>query len=295
MLIIATLACTTGDLSQSYVIDRVRVLGVASEPAEPRPGETVTISALIVSPNEDLFGTLFLMCEGADEYGCTVTGDVDLSELDPEALAEAGVIGFEPGLTPTWTVPEDFLDGLSDDERLEGVSATVNLVVIPASVAEGFEAAQGDTGATADMLDNGDVEIAFKRIPVSEAATPNHNPTLAGLRIGGFDVADGSTVVLDADQTYEIEAVLADDAVETYTYRNSEGVDEERTEEPYFLWYLQEGGFDQTATLYPYLSVNYTTPESPEHETAGIWVVVRDRRGGMAWSHIDVVVRSTGS
>lgn len=284
MTLLLAIACTTDELSQSYEIDRVRILGVAAEPAEPRPGETVSLTSLVVSPVEPLLGTLYMICDATEttDFGCTFDPALmsDPASMDPDALAEAGVVGFDPYYPPTWTVPEDYLDGLTDAEKQEGVNATVNLVAIPDEE---------------ELDEDSDLEIAFKRIPVSEATTPNHNPVVSGLRIAGADVANGATVELDADQTYEIEVVLAEGSVEDYSFVTTDGTTETRTEEPYLLYYLQEGHFDQTSTLYPYTSVQYTTPAEPAFASAGLWFVVRDRRGGMAWSQITVVVRSTES
>lgn len=285
MLILLAIACTTDELSQSYEIDRVRVLGAAAEPAEPKPGDVVTFSSLVVSPNEPLFGTAWLACAGdqASDFGCEFDESLfsDPENVDPEALAAAGFIGFEPYIPPTWTVPTDYLDALTDEEKLEGTAAFINIIAIP--------------GDGSELDEDADVEIAYKRVPVSLATTPNHNPVLSGLRVDGIDVAEDGIVELDAGQTYEIEAVLQDDSVETYTYVSSDGESEERTEEPYFSWYLQKGSFDQTNTLYPFTSVNYTTPADGSADDLGLWVVVRDRRGGMSWSQMTVRVRSTGS
>ena len=136
-----------------------------------------------------------------------------------------------------------------------------------------------------------EVEMAYKRVPVSLAETPNHNPEVAGVRVDGLEVASGARVELDRGQTYQIEVVLAEGAVEVYTYRTEAGVDEERVEEPYFLWYAQEGSFDQTATLYPTVEVEYTTPAETERAEQSLWVVARDRRGGMGWAEVPIRLR----
>lgn len=286
MLLLLPSACTTVEVSQAYEIDRLRILAVAAEPAEPRPGDTVTFSSLVVSPTAPVALTTWFACflDGDDAFGCTIDptfteglADLDPSTLTPEELAElyaelaeAGLIGVEPFLPPTWQVPDDALDGLSDAEKLEGRVATVTVTAIPDQ----------------EVVEEGDVEIAYKRVPVSLATTPNRNPVVEGLRVDGIQVAEGARLVLDRGQAYTIEAVLPDDAIETYRYLNPDGVEEERVEEPYYAWYLQEGSFDQSTTLEPYRSVVYTTPAAPTLLEQSVWVVVRDRRGGMAWSEL---------
>jgi hypothetical protein len=287
MTILLLLACGGPQLSQSWQIDRLRVLAVAAEPAEPRPGDTVTFTSLTVSPAVPVALTTWFVCLlGGDAEDCaidpSITEDLagtDISALTPEEQADlyaqlvaAGLIGVEPYFPPTWTVPSDALDGLDEAARLEGLTATVSITAIP----DQPEIAEGD------------LELAYKRVPVSEATTPNHNPVLTGLRVDGIDVAPGARVAMDRGETYTIEVVLAEDAVETYTYVDTSGASETRTEEPYFAWYLQEGTFDQEDTLYPYVSVAYTAPADPELDTQSLWVVARDRRGGMGWIELPI-------
>lgn len=282
MLIIQLLSgCDTVEMAESWQIDRLRVLAVAATPAEPRPGDVVTFDALILSPARPLAGSVWFLCssDASSDYGCEVDPSLvrggDPEEMDFEALQAAGLIGFLPAMPPTWLVPTDFLDALAEEDRLEGTFAMTYITAIPE-----FE--------DSEEFDEDELEIAYKRVPVSLATTPNHNPAVAGWRVDGFEVADGATVRLDAGQAYTVECILADDAVETYTFRNEAGSDETRTEEPYLSWYLQEGSFDQTNTLYPTASVVYFAPDEPTLARQTIWTVVRDRRGGMGWASLNL-------
>ena len=191
------------------------------------------------------------------------------------ALQEAGFIGYEDGegggWSPEWNVPEDALDALTDAEAFEGLNATVNLVAMP-------------VGAE----DDADMELAFKRVPVSLSPTPNHNPEITGLSVDDVVLEEDEVLTALAEQTYVIEPMIGDDDVEDYVYLNSDCEEEERTEEPYFSWYATTGSFDQTFSLYPYTSVEWTPDETAE--SGQIIVVVRDRRGGMAWSVLPIVV-----
>ncbi len=282
MLILSLLACTTTELSESWEIDRLRVLAVAAEPAEPRPGDTVTFRSLVVSPDAPVAATIWFAClTGGGDYGCEVDEsllDLDPAELGPEdleALYEAGFIGAEPYLPPVWQVPADALDGLSPEERLEGLTAIINVTAVP------------------DVEDptEDDLELAYKRVPVSEATTPNHNPVVVSIAVDGVVVEPGTVVSLDRGQPYTFEVALSDDSVEAYEFVNGAGEVETREEEPYFTWYAQDGTFDRTFDLWPYTDTEYYAPEDPKADTAGIWVVVRDRRGGMAWTSLDVRYR----
>jgi hypothetical protein len=284
MLIFTLLACTENKLSESWQIDRLRVLAVAAEPAEPRPGDRVTFTSLVVSPNVEVAATVWFACLTSEgDYGCTIdesllegldpTGELTADEL--EALYDAGFIGAEPFLPPVWNVPEDALAGLTSDEQLEGLTAIVNVSAIPED---------------AD-LSSDDLELAYKRVPVSLAVSPNHNPAIRAVSVDGVEVPPGTVVSLDRGQPYTLTVALTEDAVEPYTFVNNAGEVEERTEEPYLSWYTEAGEFDQTTDLWPYFEAIYYAPEAPTADASTLWVVVRDRRGGMAWASLSARYR----
>jgi hypothetical protein len=285
MLIPWLLACSATQLSQAYQIDRLRVLAVAAEPAEPQPGQLVTFSGLVVSP-DPVGGSVWFTCSAAssDDYGCSIDESLLESAQSGEATIEdlqaAGFLGFLPDLPPFWVVPADYLDKLDDEAKLEGTFAMIYITAFP-------EVAEGDTAETA-AIDEDEVEIAYKRVPVSLAPTPNQNPVVTALTIDGVAVPAGARWKVDPGQTYEIGVELSETSIETYTYRNSDDKDEERIEEPYFSWYLQQGEFDQESVLWPHTSVLWTAPSSPDATEESLWVVVRDRRGGMAWGSLSV-------
>ncbi|MSQ03366.1 MAG: hypothetical protein EXR71_15980 [Myxococcales bacterium] len=284
-MILHLAGCDTEELSQSWQIDRLRVLAVATEPAEPRPGELVTFSALIVSPVDPVAGSAWFVCSSgsADDFGCAVDPalfeDGSLEEADPEALAAAGFIGFLPALPPAWVVPADYLDTLAEPERLEGSFAMTYIAAIP-------EVPEGET------LTEDQVELAYKRVPVSLATTPNHNPGVLIWHVDGLPINPGAEVLLDPGQAYDLRAELTPDSVESYTFVTNEGVAQLRTEEPYLSWYLEDGSFSQSNSLFPLDGTVYFSPGVPVAETASLWVVVRDRRGGMGWSELRLRFRA---
>ena len=136
------------------------------------------------------------------------------------------------------------------------------------------------------------------------ADTPNHNPVIAGFEVveanaegdekgeplpwGGPDVV----ISLEAGSIYKITPTLDEASIETYSFLNSEGVEETRREEPYFTWYTEGGSFDQPFSLYPSTEVLYTVPD--EDFTGLLVVVMRDRRGGMAWQVLRVTNETAG-
>ncbi len=284
-LFLLLIACDDAFVSEPWRIDRLRVLAIAADPAEPRPGDTVTFRSLVVGPPEAPPGiVVYVGClTGDPSEGCALDGaaieaifaDGAIDAEEQQVLLDAGLLGVEPFLAPTWTIPADALDTLEPSARAEGLTVFVNVSAFP-ELAEGEEVSEDD------------VELAFKRMPISEALTPNHNPTVSALLVDGVALAEGATVTLDRGQTYDIDVRLAEDAVETYTYVPDDGPAEERDEAPYFTWFTEEGVFDQSTAVWPETARRYTTPTDPARDTSRLWAVARDRRGGMGWIGVNV-------
>ena len=157
--------CAEEQLSQQWQLDRTRVLAAKAEPAEARPGDTVYFQSLVFSP-DPVEGVIWFAClpENSNGFGCSIdpellSGMDNTEELDIAQLIDAGFAGFEPQFPASWTVPQSALDGLSEEAKREGVSALTTLSVLP----------EGATGED-------DISLAFKRFPISESTTPNHNP-----------------------------------------------------------------------------------------------------------------------
>ncbi|MEL6345757.1 MAG: hypothetical protein AAFV53_21790 [Myxococcota bacterium] len=256
LLMMALWGCTTTDLPQESALDRLRLLGAQAEPAEPRPGQGVTLRSLSWSAAGDV-GVVWELCT---TLACPSTTWRD----DPEALLDAGVvdvedgiIGLEPDAPPAAVVPDGLLDALDADERQEGVVVTF-----------GLAATDGD-----------EVEWGQKVLPVSEAQTPNNNPVLVGITIDETEtVLDGEAISVDAEVEVSLALLDEDDIVEDYLFTNSDGEAEERTESLQVSWYTDLGTLDQSRW----------TPAAGSGE---LIVVVRDGRGGTGWMVFNVETR----
>lgn len=275
------------DLTPAWKIDRLRVLAIRAEPPEVRPGETATFEALVLDPEGDAAATAWLACPPEDDdgvgFGCGLDGSIDFSAPDPSGFADAGVIGFEPFLQPEYTATEDDLAGVAEDERSEGTYVLVQIAVLPPSVLQGEGEADPDVGGQGGF-DFNEVEVAYKRLIVSEAPTPNANPAIDAFTVDGQVVPEQTTILVDPGRDYEIGMNLLDGTVETYQFVTDDGDIEERTEEPYVTWYTDGGEMRESATLFPFLDATWRAPEADADITEGTWWgVVRDRRGGMTW------------
>ena len=288
LVYLTTTACSVQQMAQAWQLDRLRVLATQSTPAEASPGDTVAFESLIYQPRgESLEGVVWFGClnESATSFGCTVDPELldGLSEppTDPiEQLAwftelqEAGLLGFEPALPPSWTIPSDALDTLEDADKTEGVSAFLNLTAIPT-----------------DAENDEDIEVAFKRYPISLNPEPNENPLLSYLLVNGTEYSPDEVPKITVGGTLEFDVEFEAGSVQEYTYINPDtGVSEIRTETPYLSWYAESGRFSNTVSLLPYTSVEWTAPAIPTRSE--VIVTVRDRRGGMDWIRFDVVVEA---
>ena len=305
------LGCRVDELSQRWQLDRTRILAARSivdeapdailgTRAEGRPGETLRFESLTYSPQETpIAGMLWFACldDGNPNDGCSVdAGDTGTAEGGADGLGTGGgVIGFEPIVAPRLPIPEDILDDIDDASRSEGISALVNIVAIPEDVMDDLKESDATSEAMKDV-DFASLEVAFKRVPMSESLTPNHNPDIVDFVVAGQPLNGEQGFTARVGKTYVIEPLLAEGHIETYVYQTNSGVLEYRSEEPYFSWYTELGAdstedgarFDQPFSLHPYSKAEWTAPTVPGRIL--IHVVVRDRRGGMGWRSLTVNV-----
>jgi len=309
------LGCGGDELSASWQLDRTRILAVRpivdTEPdqvlgtrAEGGPGETLRFESLTYAlPEDPIGGLLWIACldEENPNDGCSIEeegdeGDEgDEGEEDDDLDSKAGFIGFEPFFSPVLPIPEGILDTLPDEDREEGISALVNIIAIPESELDELDALE-DEVSEKDDLNADNYEIAFKRVPISESPTPNHNPDIIDFVVAGQRLEGAAGFNARTGKTYIVEPLLAEGHIETYAYTLSTGEVEYRSEEPYFSWFTELGAdemkhaaqFDQPYSLHPYNEVEWTAPDNAGMIT--IHVVVRDRRGGMGWRTLTVNV-----
>lgn len=289
--LLATSACVIGnekyprprDLEESWLVDRSRLLAVAAEPPEIRPGETARFSALFPQPDQDEpWARIWLACpveDGGAGFGCELDLGGTGTGLTGGSIPE-GFIGFEPGLPPEYTAPTDLLDGIVDErERTEGVQILAQVSALPTEVLD-------DPSADIDF---NEIEAGFKRLVVSEASTPNNNPLIDAFVVDRLAIPVDAVVHVTGGQRYELGVILEEALVEEYEYLTRDGVVELREEEPWAAWYTTGGDMLEPVTLYPYNEATWEAPKNPGED--GTWyVVVRDRRGGMTWHEQDWVV-----
>ncbi len=168
------------------------------------------------------------------------------------SCAEEGrTVPLVVGTAATFVVPENALEGLEPEAQERGIDLFIVLSV------------------HADAPDEG--EIAFKRVRVSTDSIPNENPSLESLT---FD----STPVSGAE--VKMTAIATSASAQSF-----EGPNGPRTEDLRFSWFTSAGDLEHAATFgNPLDTTNKWKAETP----AKLWVVVRDGRGGVTWTTIDV-------
>jgi hypothetical protein len=317
-------ACTT-DLPVASLIDKVRVLGVQSEPAEAAPGDQVVLQALAVEPvtSSAPLSTIWLACSfppgnvtplpcgvAAGTFGAPDAGTAALPHTctdDPNA--DPCIAGA--GLGTSYHVPPAI--GLSD----KGL-ATVLLTFVVADRDTALDCLIATSRNDGQPVDPDHCVIALKRLPVSDRVhvpNPNQNPELSALTIA----LDGAPLALDRMQPVHVPASPEQGTRPKYTIeidraagsaeQNADGTFEQLA----VSWFTTAGSILGRSTFQaptcsseaacanqepPFQSqTEWTAPKAFELATVStadgavhFWVVVRDDRGGVAWSDGEVEV-----
>jgi hypothetical protein len=285
-LVLALAAACKPDAGPSLaLITSPRVLALAGEPAEAAPGASVTLSALVATPDGSATASLdWSLClqpkplttNNAVSPACLTDGVDFIARAAPAATAiipvdACALFGPElsrplPGRPQAAPTQPDVTGGYYQPYRAD-LAGTLNV---------GLERIGCNlAGAAAD------VAIAFR-----SRYLPNRNPTIASLTVNGA-AAQGARVGPGA--RLSLSVAWPSDAVEEYpilevaaqaliTHREAIRVS----------WFATAGSFDNERTgragADPALQSDnvWTTPAAPA--TAHVWVVVRDDRGGAAWT-----------
>jgi len=250
LAILMLLAGCSGNLPPASFVDKLRVLAVKAEPPEVAPGETSSLSALVVEPpvtqldgGSSPVSYLWTACKipagAAALTPCGLGTDALSAGLPPSCAtapnADLCVIGVDPtaSYTPTAAVGAD-----GTGQWL--ISLTV------ADTPSGAVGCLMDAFANQGQVLNPDhCILALKRLAISvpghllsdgSQAPPNRNPSLATFVLDQPDTTsasllDGTAIFLtqptDNPKTFALHATRSDDAAESYP---SFDVDGKRTD-----------------------------------------------------------------
>ncbi|MEO5767516.1 MAG: hypothetical protein ABIS92_04125 [Polyangia bacterium] len=290
-------------------LTKLRVLALRAEPINPQLGELVTLEPLIYAPPEmagQPFTYSWSWCpylgSANDGYACPLDDaslhamgrEVGVSEIPSLALGTDGTATFRNPF------PSTVLAALCD----EGFEA------IPSECDGGFpirikfSVAVGEARQTATTL---------IRLPTAAGVPPNTNPAFdaAGppltALVDGVEqpIDDQAAVSAPRLKETKLRAHVADLESETYVGRDEDGAPASLREGLTLSWYVETGDvaadafhtgyFPGTTQIEQFLSNSWTPEQKADYprDQARIIVVLRDNRGGVAWTSGTVALEPT--
>lgn len=272
----------------------LRVLAIQSEPVAPGPDETTTLTPLIFTPQDQEIDSLswrFCPFPGApsDGYPCLITQQ-DLADMG----GAGDVPDFDLGDQPTATL-KNTLDPALLKLLCAGTPEAPDLV----DCTGGFPA---QIKLTARLGDEEVVTVSTLRLRFDPDSEQNENPSIDDLVavVGGEEqvLGDDGAITLPRGEKTVVRARIPDGTAETYAGEDENGDPAEVTEHLVFTWFVETG--DTHAERTGFLDGQVPLDEALENtwkpgpvdeypsDTARLFVVLRDDRGGIAWKSATV-------
>ena len=266
LVALALIGCTAGPSIESKVSD-VRVLGARVDPAEPAPGDLVTIDVLIADPSPESLeiavwsctdlGTGCLEAAGGAALtvwrGATNTGFVRASALVPPALA-----------------------GLLQNPELTELPVSLWVLACPTGacpVIDAIDAAPAPGTPAADDLASqlADPPSLLAELPLGESALSSQDVHVSLRPEAERNHNPGPLLLLPPDAAPVGEAV--------FVQLGTSDPDGDVVE---VLSLSDVGGFPAGFRVGD--AVDFTRPEDAPEGPIRVWMVARDGRGGFAFA-----------
>jgi len=296
-LVGAVSACTIRDDStRSNQIEGLRILALASEPADLVQGESATFSALVFDEEERRVSYQWSWClsRGSSEEGylCNISeSDLERAwteldpgvELPPYDLGTAETASFEAFFEP------DQAFGLCEILSRDTSEPELELFTCLSSLALSVELT---VTAGSDQI------VANKDVPILVVGDErNQNPVIGPnftrtLRNG---VELGATAPFQLEGIYDVVADVDETQSETFLPAAREGLPppEPRGESLFLSWFVTVGSThrkgEQRSSYFDTGSIESLTeniwdmPFELEDTNARLFLVLRDERGGTSW------------
>ena len=305
----------TPDFPDPTRIDKLRVLAIGADRPEVVPGETVELSALVVTVDDADITYEWKACplreQGRGSFGGgsgTAASGGGSYELDSpgtchdlELVAPELVQDLGGKVTAKVTIPEDILS----DASISGYYG-FGAEGLPPLVLDAVRMISGVNYTIGLRVRSGDQVVdAFKRINVSLSPEPNSNPENLAFEMREADSGDSETetgTVADLGSCLTTSADLKGTSMVIRPLNIPENPPEYQVlggttdiDQPFGLYDTQEslfysyfsthGSFAERITKSEGRSeVRWDFTENPD-EPVDLWIVVRDGRGGTAWCH----------
>lgn len=298
-------ACSGPSFEEFGEVSKLRTIAVISDPPELGPNEVARIRIASAHPDPDVtiehVWEACLFTDGPETWYACAEGSGDVPGGFPLGEGSGVELAYDV-LAGDGSILREVCDAFDDVELPPGV-------LLP-SCDRGIPITLRITSRSSDAPD--DAEIALRDITLlfaeeaAREADRNHNPSLARVRIGDVEVADGSGVEVTAtdDGTIEFEAIVDLEDAERYTVpepdEGSGARSEERRERLTLTWYSNAGIFENTRTYFDeeLAPVDEFVPNTLDllagqpvtERTVRVWIVLRDNRGGSDVFETTVVV-----
>jgi hypothetical protein len=287
--VIALVGCGT-DLSDGSQIEKLRLLALRADQPFARPGERVDLQLLAADAADRPLEYAISTC--TNPKGSTVDGC--LEELDhafEPLVVDAGHFAVE--------IPGDLLDGLGKSARLSAMFGAV-VVACPGRIEPGETSgvpivcrdAEGDRSPIEAF------EVGVKRIFVRERDR-NANPEITRITWDGEDWPEDQVPEVKACADPTTEDIEDCDKALRHRIRvestgPESGVDENGTrfeEQQVVQFYASQGVFERPVRIADAPDNHWAAQRKSGEDTARLWFVVRDDRGGVVWQTRQVRVR----
>ena len=291
-------------------VDGLRVLAIRAEPPDLAPGQATVLDAVVVDPRDPsrLNTLVWLVCDpdpsSLDQPACAQTDTLQAIEgggdgesaLDPSNLPPGlRPLGMTapPGVVPlpiVYTAPADVFAQVapSDPRRIRGVLAVVLLLAVAEPPSSSWPPTQADLTSLLERVRSKQVDsvLSIKRLRISENPTPNHNPTLAAVKIAGESWGPGPQLAKVLPGTWTNLAALPEGAAETYQDLDADGNLVTKQEILSVSWFTTVGELGFARTLageldHPeQLYTPFVMQKVPDDRRGVLYAVLRDGRGG---------------
>ena len=296
---LAAAACSPEDFPTETLVDRLRMLGLTSTPADLAPGETARLQSLVIDPTRagQPTTTFWIGCD-PDPFNLNRSACADPAVVNNPAML-GDMLSLPPGVKfiglnsqAVYTAPKGLFDALEADDprRITGTSGQVLTISIAEDVSP--TASMEELRAVFVRVQNKEVKslISLFRVRISEDPERNTNPRVTQLSVDGEQWPTGARVMVKPAQKVRLDVDGPDEVFEPFTAQTPSGA-EARKERVLIAWYSTSGRFSEERTaLREGVKTKFTAPGGkafdpvPERRTGTLWTVLRDTRGGLGWS-----------
>jgi hypothetical protein len=275
-------------------LDRLRVMAIQSEPATPVRDVPVQLSPLVYVPAGKTASYSWSWCplpsQSEDGYRCPVSEQALAPLLASLGLDEPISLGL--GTEPTTVFVNPFDPALLARVCAQGIKAGEASLDIWCTIDFPVLVTLKIKTSTESLT-----SVVTLHLPIEDGAPGNANPVIEGIRIvkpaPTRQLDDLGTITVRRDEEVTFEAIVPDEASETFVDKNEDGNSVTRRERLTVSWFSDAGDWD--ADRAAYIEGKYDLKratrnkwkapktEDFKEDKVSIFVVVRDDRGGTSW------------